>query len=89
MIRFESHFQIAPGIESLENRTCSVGNSVVIFLHFKKIAFKVFIGLLKPLFLFFLFATNFTKLLTVFFCLSQQHDDVGIIAPPPFITKFL
>jgi hypothetical protein len=44
MIRFESHFQIAPGIESLENRTCSVGNSVVIFLHFKKIAFKVFIG---------------------------------------------
>jgi hypothetical protein len=41
---FRKYFHIAPGIESVENRTCSVGNSVIIFLHFKKIAFKVFIG---------------------------------------------
>jgi hypothetical protein len=41
---FRKYFHIAPGIESVESRTCSVGNSVIIFLHFKKIAFKVFIG---------------------------------------------
>jgi hypothetical protein len=27
-------FHIAPGIESVESRTCSIGNSVIIFLHF-------------------------------------------------------
>jgi hypothetical protein len=37
----KSHFHIIPGIESVENRTCSVGNSVVIFLHFKKNAFMI------------------------------------------------
>jgi hypothetical protein len=39
---FRKYFHIS--IISVESRTCSVGNSVIIFLHFKKIAFKVFIG---------------------------------------------
>jgi hypothetical protein len=44
-------------------------------------------SLLRALKIFFLFATIFTKLLAVFL-LSQHHDDIDLIALPPFIIKY-